>query len=102
MAPKSKPFDIYEVPDSDEEKSMATKIASPSARTRRSHTPTRVKYKTNGNKDLQRVSEHDQSKHNIPIQRKLKRLGVKRKQKGAELVKLRRSARLEAKGQKML
>ena len=101
MAPESKPFDIYEVPDSDDEKSIATKTASPSARTRRSNTPTRVKYKTYVNQDLQRVDEHDLTKHKTLIQRKLKCLGVKRKQKGGELVEPRRSARLKAKSQKM-
>lgn len=101
MAPKSKPFDVYEVPDSDDEKSIATKTDLPSARTRRSHTPTRVKYKTYGNEDLQRIDEHDPSKHKTPIQRKLKRLGVKREQKGGVVVKLRRSERLKARGQKM-
>lgn len=94
MGSSSKPFDIYEVPDSDLEKPLATKANRPSMRTKRANLQTRMKTRANSMRDP------SQSEHKTGPGRKSKQSELKKRWKGLELAKPRRSARLEAKRQK--
>jgi len=102
MGSSSKPFDIYEGPDSDLEmiKPRATKADLPSTRTKRANLSTRMKTKAHGKRGPPRVGEGAKSEHKARPRRKPKQSKLKNKLKGGELAKPRRSARLEAKRQK--
>ena len=97
----SKPFDIYEGPDSDlEMKIRAAKADLPSTRTKRANLSTRRKTKAHGKRGPARVGEGTKSEHKARPRRKPKQSKLKNKLKGGALAKPRRSARLEAKRQK--
>jgi hypothetical protein len=102
MGSRSKPFGIYEGPDSDLErmKPLAIKPNRPSMRTKRANLSTRMKAKTHGKTDPLRVGEGTKSEHKARPGRKTKQSKLKNKSKGGELDKPRRSVRLEAKGQR--
>ena len=95
MRSSSKPFDIYEGPDSDLEmmKTRATKADLPLKRTR-------MKTKAHGKRGPPQVGEGTKSEHKARPRRKPKQSKLKNKLKVGELAKPRRSARLEAKRQK--
>ena len=102
MGSNSKPFDIYEGPDSDLEmmKPRATKADIPSTRTKRANLSNRMKTKGHGKRGPSRVGERTKSEHKARPRRKPKQSKLKNKLNGGELAKPRRSARLEAKRQK--
>jgi hypothetical protein len=68
MGSRSKPFDIYEGPDSD------IKADRPSMRTKRTNLSTRMKTKTHGKTDPLRVGEGTKSEHKASPGRKTKSL----------------------------
>jgi hypothetical protein len=88
----SKPFDIYEGPDSNLEmmKPRATKADLLSIRTR-------MKTKAHGKRGPPRVGEGTKSEYKARPRRKPKQSKLKNKLKGAEFAKPRRSARLAEK-----
>jgi hypothetical protein len=98
----SKPFDIYKGPDSDLEmmKPRAIKADLLSTRTKRANLSTRIKTKAHSKRGPPQVGEGVKSEYKARLKRKLKQFKLKNKLKGRELIKLKRSARLEAKRQK--
>jgi len=92
MRSSSKPFDIYEGPNSDLEiiKPRATKANLLLMRTR-------MKTKAHGKRGPPRVGEGTKSEHKARLRRKPKQSKLKNKLKGTELTKPRRSARLAKK-----
>lgn len=102
MGSRSKPFDIYEGPESDLErtKPLAIRADRQSMRTKRANLSTCMKTKTHGKTDHLRVGDGTKSDHKARSGRKTKQSKLKNKPKGGELDKPRRSARLEAKGQR--
>jgi len=94
MGSSSKPFDIYEGPDSD------LGMMKPPTRTKRANLSTGMKTKAHGKRAPSRVGEGTKSEHKARPRRKPKQSKLKNKLKVGELAKPRRSARLEAKRQK--
>jgi len=100
MGSGSKPFDIYEVPDSDFEKPKATKGNLQSTRTTRSTISTPMKTKTHGKRGFEQVEERTNFTHKTRPKREPKQSELEKKWKGGELAMLRRSARLKNKENK--
>jgi hypothetical protein len=98
----SKPFDIYKGPDSDLGiiKPRAIKADLLLTRTKRANLSTRIKTKAYNKRGPPRVKEGVKSKHKARLKRKPKQSKLKNKLKGRELIKPKRSVRLEAKRQK--
>jgi len=101
MGSRSKPFGIFEGPNSDLEriKPLAIKANRPLIRTKRANLSTRMKA-IHGKTDPLRVGEGTKSEHKARPRRKTKQSKLKNKSKCRELDKPRRSVRLEAKGQR--
>jgi hypothetical protein len=93
MGSNSKPFDIYEGPDSDLERMKPRAAKLPSTGMKRANLSSRKRGPS-------RVGEATKSEHKARLRRKPKQSKLKNKLKCRELAKPRRSARLEAKRQK--
>jgi len=96
MGSSSKPFDIYEGPDSDLEmmKTRATKADLPLKRTR-------MKTKAHGKRGPPQVGEGTKSEHKARPRRKPKQSKLENQLKGAELAKPKRLVRLDKKQSKL-